>query len=408
MVNADGPFAQRVHNTNGPRATGKSLSACSFVTGVSQKWSKCRLGRSDPVPGLIREPGTAMEEWPGVLVTTTRWRRRSSCSWVIALLLVTAGCGAGAGHRASGTTTTTSTTAPPTTTSTVPSPWSTPSGAIDAGRPISSVSCPTATFCMALSTDGTSYRYDGTSWSAPLPVTGPGAAATPAAADLSCGSPTFCMAVPGGNEVVRWNGISWTDAQTLGGAQGLQALACAGGSFCVTVDGEGNAFFYDGRWSSAVNAWGGPTDISCVNSSFCMATLGGTSQWNGSSWPQPQDVDTSGQLEAVSCPNTSFCVATDSVGNVLAWNGTSWSVPQSVDPSAAGAAVGSNELTSVSCAQPTFCIAVDSAGNVVSFGGTTWSVPRDIDGGTGLVSVSCPTTTFCVAVDKLGRVLTYR
>jgi hypothetical protein len=259
---------------------------------------------------------------------------------------------------------------------------------------------------MALSTDGTSYRFNGSTWSAAVSVTG-GAPPSPPAADLSCTSPTFCMAVPGGNEVVMWNGVSWVGAQTLGGAQGLQAIGCAGAGFCVTVDGIGDAYFYTGRWSSAVNAWGGPNSISCVSSTFCMATQGGTAQWNGHTWSQPQDVDTSGQLDAVSCVSPTFCMAADSVGNILAWNGSSWSVPQPVDPSAAGAPIGSNELVSVSCTSPTFCAAVDSGGRAVTFDGTTWSSPRDIDTRTALTAVSCAAPTFCLAVDKGGRTLTY-
>jgi hypothetical protein len=214
------------------------------------------------------------------------------------------------------------------------------------------------------------------------------------------------MAVPGGDEVVEWNGFGWADAQTLGGAQGLQALACGTGAFCVAVDGVGDAYFYTGSWSSAVNAWGGPSDISCVSFTFCMATIGGTAEWNGQLWSQPDDVDTSGQLDAVSCAGPSFCVAADTSGNILAWNGSSWSVPQPVDPATSGA-VGGNELTSVSCVGSTFCVAVDSGGRALTFDGTTWSKPADIDGTTGLVAVSCATTSFCLAIDHRGRVLTY-
>jgi hypothetical protein len=216
------------------------------------------------------------------------------------------------------------------------------------------------------------------------------------------------MAVPGGNEVVMWNGLSWTDAQTLGGAQGLQAVGCAGGSFCAAVDGVGDGYFYNGQWSSAVNAWGGPSSISCVSPTFCMATTGGTSQWNGGNWSQPADVDTSGQLDTVSCVSPTFCVAADTVGNVLVWHGSSWSAPQSVDPATSGAAIGNNELLGVSCVGLGFCVAVDSGGRVVTFNGTTWSEPVDIDGSIGLTAVSCASTSFCLAVDKLGRVLTYR
>ena len=261
---------------------------------------------------------------------------------------------------------------------------------------------------MGLTTADTAYRYDGTSWSAPLAVSGGGPAPSPPAAELSCTGPTFCWAVPGGNEVVMWNGTSWTSAQTIAGAQGLQAMACAAGGVCVTIDGEGDAYFYSGRWESAVNAWGGPTAISCVNATFCMATAGGTAQWNGRSWSQPQDVDTAGQLDAVSCASTSFCVAADTVGNILAWNGSSWSVPQPVDPSNGTGGVGSNELTSVSCAGTTFCAAVDSSGQGPD-------LQRHRPGRRRRTSTAtrhwwrspAPTPTLCLAVDRQGRVLTY-
>jgi hypothetical protein len=260
---------------------------------------------------------------------------------------------------------------------------------------------------MALNDAGASYRYNGASWAASAPVSTGGPLSPGASAYVSCASTTFCMAVPGGNVAVMWNGSSWIDPTTLPGAQGLQALACAG-EFCTTVDGIGDAYFYTGTWSSAVNAWGGPSDISCVSPTFCIATAGGIAQWNGSDWTQPQDVDTSGQLEAVSCVSTTFCVATDSVGDILAWNGSSWSVPQAVDPGTGAGALGSNELVSVSCVGPSFCVAVDSGGRAVTFDGKTWSTPRLIDTRSGLRAVSCATASDCVALDGDGDVLTYR
>jgi hypothetical protein len=215
------------------------------------------------------------------------------------------------------------------------------------------------------------------------------------------------VAIPGGNDVVTWNGLAWVGAQALGGAQGLQAVGCGSGNFCAAVDGVGDGYFYNGRWSSAVNAWGGPSSISCVNSTFCMATTGGTSEWDGRTWSQPQDVDPSGQLDTVSCPSPSFCVAADTVGNVLDWNGSTWSTPDAVDPSAGDATIGNNEIVGVSCVGQTFCMAVDSGGKALTFTGSGWSKPLDIDGSTGLVAVSCASTSFCLAVDKMGRVLTY-
>ncbi len=101
----------------------------------------------------------------------------------------------------------------------------------------------------------------------------------------------------------------------LSAAQGITAIDCTGPTFCVTIDGEGNSFSYDGSgWSGNLGAWGAANQISCVSPSFCVAAEGGPSVWDGSTWSQPSDVDTQGQLNAVSCASTTFCVIVDSNG----------------------------------------------------------------------------------------------
>lgn len=146
------------------------------------------------------------------------------------------------------------------------------------------------------------------------------------------------------------------------GPRPLATVACGTGTFCIAVDGEGDAYYYVGRWSSGPGLGGGPSAVSCVSPTFCVATVGGTTEWNGQVWSRPSDVDPLGRLDAVSCTSPSFCVAADTVGNVLAWNGSSWSVPQPVDPGAAGAAIAPHGITAVSCIGATFCVAVDDGG----------------------------------------------
>ncbi len=99
-----------------------------------------------------------------------------------------------------------------------------------------------------------------------------------------------------------FNGSAWQPPATISAAQGFTAIDCTSTTFCITIDGEGNSFAYNGsRWSGNLGAWGAANQISCVSPTFCVAAEGGPTVFNGSTWTQPTDSDTLGQLNSVSC-----------------------------------------------------------------------------------------------------------
>jgi hypothetical protein len=112
--------------------------------------------------------------------------------------------------------------------------------------------------------------YNGTSWSAPTQVE--------AWTSVSCASASFCVAVDGDERATIFNGGSWSSPTTIddpGGIGGLESVSCPSASFCVAVDGGGNAVTFDG------SSWGAPTythdgsaalqSVSCPSTSFCVA-----------------------------------------------------------------------------------------------------------------------------------------
>jgi hypothetical protein len=221
---------------------------------------------------------------------------------------------------------------------------------------------------------------------------------------LSCASNGFCAAAPNLNQVAFLSGSAWQAAATIPAAQGITAIDCTGPTFCITIDGEGNSFAYDGSsWTGNLGAWGAANQISCVSPSFCIAAEGGPSVFNGSTWTQPGNTDSQGQLNSVSCATTTFCVMVDSSGDVLTWNGTSFTAPVSIATEPPVVGTDASGMTSVSCPTTTFCRAVDSLGRVFGWNGTTWSGGTLIDNGHALTSVSCPTVSYCVAVDRSGN-----
>jgi hypothetical protein len=118
---------------------------------------------------------------------------------------------------------------------------------------LSAISCATRTFCMEAggvhATGDIASVWDGRAWS-PL-FMGPRDA--PVGFDaLSCPTATFCAAADGGAgrngvpssgrgpALLVWDGSSWSAPAVLAPV-GLQAISCASPSFCVAVDGAGNA-----------------------------------------------------------------------------------------------------------------------------------------------------------------------
>ena len=236
--------------------------------------------------------------------------------------------------------------------------WSAPQSIDPIGSGLTSVSCATASFCVAVDNSGNALTWNGSSWSTPQTIDSKGILGG-GLATVSCPTTSFCQAFDGFGNAVTWNGSSWSTPQSIdpnGG--GLTSVSCATVSFCVAVDFDGNAF-----------------------------------TWNGQSWSTPQSIDPNGNLVSVSCPTRTYCAAVDNTFNVLTWNGSSWSTPQSIDRGG---------LTSISCATGSFCVAVDNLGNVVVWNGNAWSTPQTIDSNGDITSVSCPTSSYCSVVDHWG------
>jgi hypothetical protein len=283
--------------------------------------------------------------------------------------------------------------------------WSAPS-LMDSSTPagLISVSCSSATFCMALNSYGGSLVYNGTSWSA-----GPAVMAGDALSSVSCVSSTFCAALDYNGRGFIYKGHSWSAPTTLAAGAAMPSVSCATTSFCVAVDGDTGAdgYIYNGSsWSSGVLIDTASTDgmasVSCPTASFCMAfdnngnvvkTTDG-----GSVWSPYSNVDSGATPESVSCATTTFCAMVDNGGNAFVYDGSGFTPFSGMD--------GSVQLVSVSCATSSTCVAVDADGNSLRYSSGSWSGAGFVDY-QALSSLSCPaSTTFCVAVDGDGRAIT--
>ena len=274
---------------------------------------------------------------------------------------------------------------------------------VNQGNYLSSVSCVSATDCVAVgNVDRLSGEpqtlvesWTGGAWSvAPSPSPGIASFLT----GVSCTNADACVAVgsyyTSSSEltlVESWNGSSWTVVSSPNeqAASGLSSVSCTTSTSCGAVGFYSyNAYNYDQPQTLAES-------------------------WNGMTWsvvPSPSPGNAN-YLQGVSCSKATDCVAvgyvvnTSGIGSSLveSWNGSTWSVVPSPN-------VGTyqNALYGVSCASPTRCIAVGTTGDpsspsrslVESWNGSTWTVMTGptTTGGGGLMGVSCTSPTTCEAV----------
>lgn len=124
-------------------------------------------------------------------------------------------------------------------------------GVISGASGLNSVSCTSSTSCVVVDDNGKAYYYrggvlGGADW------TSVNADAGRQLKSVSCvpGSPsnqTFCAAVDAGGFVIETSngGAAWTTPAKITGTTGtspLNSVSCATASFCVAVDGGGNAY----------------------------------------------------------------------------------------------------------------------------------------------------------------------
>jgi hypothetical protein len=294
---------------------------------------------------------------------------------------------------------------------------------------LTSVSCPTATFCVAVDAKGYATILHGTSWSTPQSID---ANATSnfndALGTVSCASTTFCVAGDNLDDVYTYNGSSWSAVHQLNSSVTSPsvsfAVSCPTTSFCMAVDGDFNAYSYNGSsWSAAQvidpNTLEGIVigEISCASTTFCEAAFGHqTVTYDGSGWSAPINLASASQtegssspgIEAISCPSSTFCAGagttSDNQGYLGTFNGSSWSTPVIKKTT-----LGPQAFVSVSCPTTSFCMAPGLDG-WVTWTGSSWSAPQTFSDPGGPIgegplyanSVSCTSSKFCEEVESNG------
>jgi hypothetical protein len=306
--------------------------------------------------------------------------------------------------------------------------WSRPLR-IDRYSYLTSLSCPSSSFCTATDAQGYVLRYRGSTW-------GSRHLEAIAADKISCLSRSFCVAAEYGGDAAIWSG-SWrlTHVAPSGTTPGVACISttrcfaseylgyvtpyvsgtwqraerhdidhtsgrlvqvsCASATFCLAVDEFANVSRYDGaHWSVAhrVKPFALGFDlVSCPTTSFCMVLAPGTYSWtfDGTSWHGPLDAADSARY-ALSCSGTHFCMSAGLYSGPTVYRGTAWRPTSGADRV---------PLESMSCVNASFCIAVSPAGHPLRYDGTSWHLGSRLTDGQHAWSVSCSATSFCMAAD---------
>jgi hypothetical protein len=249
------------------------------------------------------------------------------------------------------------------------STWKVSAGAGNlGGGPV--VSCGSTRFCAATGPVSGIDVWQGSKWRH-LAVSVPHGAATSDLVAVSCPSASFCVAVgtysnsfegvPAKTFVNVWNGHRWQlhAAPAPGTDSILTSISCVRPGACMAV--------------------GNYIDASKAGHNLALRLSGGN--WRVIAMPGgtgPEDPEGINGPASISCSSATSCVAVGDdepdLGSeaALVWNGKSWKLTKP--------APDANDLASVSCATPAFCLAVGAEANVQlteRWNGRTWTVLRE-------------------------------
>lgn len=320
--------------------------------------------------------------------------RRSGVLVAVVVIVVVAAIAGGAVYVSSHH----SKTGPRTASVGVAADWQSPLG-IDPSISLASVSCPSASFCAAVDSDGRVVIYGAGGWSAPSSLSD----GTPFTS-VSCASSQFCVAVDDDGAVYAYDGTSWANDDNF--TSSVTYASCPQAQFCMILDPYGD-FVTDegGEWNQSSFSLSGDDSIagvSCSSSTSCIAvsSSGNSYTYDGQSWSYSQSVDSGESLTAVSCDPSDQCVAGSADGSAITYSNGEWS-----DPSPTGLDSG---VVSISCPESGFCAAIDSSGDLTTLSNNSWSTPFQVvgTGDASSTSVSCASSNFCAVVDTAGDVIT--
>lgn len=294
--------------------------------------------------------------------------------------------------------------------------WSRPTEIIGNQEALSvqnALSCASTSFCVFVASsdqgmNGAVITYNGHRWSRASRVDPAGNGLS----SVSCPSVSFCVAVDGGVNALTYDGHSWSapvNIDTAGINPGLVSVSCTSSSFCMAVDDQGNAIAYDGHAWSTPTAVGPPSthfwQVSCGSPSLCVATeyeSGRVFMYRSGRWTS---ATIGASVYGVSCASSSFCVAIDNANQsrVITYHGGGWGKPRPIDPRYGGL----QGLNAISCTSASFCVATASAdAPAFVYNGSSWKRERP-NVIAPITSISCRSASFCAAVDDQGFAYTY-
>jgi hypothetical protein len=159
--------------------------------------------------------------------------------------------------------------------------WSAPASIEGANGTVQALSCASSSLCAAVDFTGNSVSnaliYNGSAWSAPDPID-PNTSMYWGFTSVSCPSASFCMAADASGYTWVYNGSSWTQAASVGQSGILQQVSCASSTSCLAEQWFGATYSWNGTSWSELPAPDNPTtlplDLSCPTAAFCGAVDG--------------------------------------------------------------------------------------------------------------------------------------